>query len=206
MDDWVKRVVEWLRTPPEIPDSALVPPHIDSALAERMARESEAAVVANNDLDYSVESLVRLQQLLPLARRDRQALYSLGAYLGEVIRRNASVTAWVYPAGRRGRVQRQPRLAVGRWLADPLDYVQLIAYGKAHPDTSLSKYVQQLWALAENPTYDTATALGLRRRHVSAPKDIGYRWRSHRREHRREAYETPSRPGQDRRRWDPGRT
>ena len=155
-----------------------------------MAKQSEDAVSGNSELDYSVESLDRLQEFLHSTRRDRQRRYSLGAYLGEVIRRNALGTAWAYPTGPRGRVQRRhPCYAMGRWVTDPLDYANRIAVGKAHPNTSLSEYFRQVSTFAASPTDDTATALGLQHRIVvSAPWDnLRSRWQDYRHEHGRGA-------------------
>jgi hypothetical protein len=177
MESRLRRALDRLTAPPRhIPDRAIASPIVDGDLGVEMHRSAEQAASENDGLDFSIDSLRRVQERLMSGDCDDEALYRFGAYLGEVLRRNAPGTAWAWPATRRKRARQEPAIAVGKWVTEPLDWVDRIASGKAHPETSLIDYAEQVRAMAADPSADTADDLGLRTRFATNGEALHKTW------------------------------
>jgi hypothetical protein len=164
----LRRALDWLTAPPRhIPDSALTPPIVDADLGVQMQRAADRAAAGDDGLDFSIESLRHLQDRLMSGDSAGETMFQLGAYLGEVLRRNAPGTAWAWPVTRRKRARKKPAIAAGKWITEPLDWVDRVASGKAHPKESLIDYAENVRAIAADPSADTADRLGLRTRFVA---------------------------------------
>lgn len=158
-----RRFRDWWTTPPRIPESALAAPIVDEGLASDMARLADEIARGDDRLDYSVTSLEHVQERLRGGSVEGDDLRGLGAYLGEVLRRNAPGTAWAWSVGRHRRPP-EPAIAVAKWVTEPFDWVDRVASGRAHPDTSMVDYCESIKTLATGPFDEAAERLGLKTR------------------------------------------
>jgi hypothetical protein len=75
-------------------------------------------------LDYSIQSLLLLQQALESKDETDRDFVKAGAYFGEVLRSATGVGEWVSPSSlsRSGA----PELSFGKWNVDPIDQTVLV--------------------------------------------------------------------------------
>jgi hypothetical protein len=157
------RVLDWWNRPPHIPDRALGSPVIDAALANEMTNLADDLASEDDRLDFSVGSLTVVQDRLSSVRVRDEVLLSLGAYLGEVLIRNAPDAAWARcPKRRWRRWHPDPGVAFGKQMTDPFYWVELIESGK--PSETLVHYASSLLEYAAEPSAETAKRLGYRAR------------------------------------------
>jgi hypothetical protein len=57
-----------------------------------------------------------------------------------------------------------------------VDWVERVASGKAHPEESLIDFVEQVQAMAADPSPDTAQRIGLRTRFVTNAESLQASW------------------------------
>lgn len=140
-------------------------------------------------LDYSIDSLAVLQDHLRAEPVDGDTAYVLGVYVGEVLVRNAENAAWGWPVGRGNRRYSNPAVAVGTWHVDPFEWVERVALGKAHPESSLVNDAIAVRDFAQDPSFETGERIGLRSRrrsNLDSSRDFWRRRRTNRlrRKHR----------------------
>jgi hypothetical protein len=136
----------------------------DPALASEMADLATEAAEAQG-LDFSVASLEGLEVTMQATREDEEAIRRLGAYVGEVLCRNATGARWARAPQRRR--PGTPGIAFGKWIADPFDRVRRAASGGTHPDDTLVNFARELVTYSADPTEETAAALGWRTKRAS---------------------------------------
>jgi hypothetical protein len=180
---WIIRFYKWVREPIKIPDSAIPDPLWDPELTQYMSVEADQVTHEDGRLDYSVRSLDVVDQLLNEGGTSKMVdLFGFGAYLGEVIRRNATGAEWAWRSEKHRKSRQDPGIAIGKWLADPLERIDnQRRLMRKHPGSTLSAYVTQLCEYADTPTEDTIQALGWRRR--SPKRSVIGDWRRWRRHH-----------------------
>lgn len=145
------RLVRWWTRGPDV--DRLEPPTPDDRLAEHMRAVAATLTRTDARLDFSVPSLAFVEAALD--GMDEAARRRAAAYVGEVIVRSAPGAYWG-----RSRHGAEPGVAVGRWLADPVDHLERRVSGQLRGDAALTDYVAGIVEYARDPSGGTTERLG----------------------------------------------
>jgi hypothetical protein len=160
----IARVLKWWRPESHVPsEDTLATPMLDHDLASEMELAAELVARADGRLDYTSVSVGVVAEKIASGSCSGVDLHRYGAYVGEVLRRNADGFAWGFPS----RGPRTPSLALRKWMADPFELIDRYRRPSPHPEDTLVRSVDAMLAYAASPTEGSATALGWTTKFVS---------------------------------------